>query len=161
MSGTARIRRARPADAAALARLRLAFRGEVAPAREEAGLFLDRCERWMAERLGGGEWRAWVAAGGDTVVGSAWLRLVDKLPNPGEEPEWHGYLSSLYVAPQWRGAGLGSALLQVCLEECDRRGVDAVLLWPTPQSRSLYLRHGFAVRDDLLQRRDLTGSVPR
>jgi hypothetical protein len=28
-----------------------------------------------------------------------------------------------------------------------------VLLWPTPRSRSLYLRHGFATRDDVLERR--------
>jgi hypothetical protein len=31
--------------------------------------------------------------------------------------------------------------------------VDATILWPTPASRTLYLRHGFAVRDDLLERR--------
>lgn len=29
------------------------------------------------------------------------------------------------------------------------RRVDAVILWPTPASRTLYDRHGFAVRDDL------------
>lgn len=147
------IRRARPADAAALARLRLAFRGEVEPAREDPGAFLVRCERWMAERLGAGDWRAWLATADGTQVGTVWLRLLEKLPNPVAEPEWHGYVSSLYVAPEWRGSGLGSRLLRASLEECRRRGVDAVLLWPTPRSRSLYLRHGFEVRDDLLERR--------
>ncbi|MGH7579428.1 MAG: GNAT family N-acetyltransferase, partial [Gemmatimonadales bacterium] len=82
-----------------------------------------------------------------------WLQLLDKLPNPVDEPERHGYVSSLYVRPAFRGAGLGSALLSACLEACDGAGVDAVLLWPTPASRSLYLRHGFAVREDLLERR--------
>jgi ribosomal protein S18 acetylase RimI-like enzyme len=149
----AAIRRARPGDAPALARLRLAFRGEVEPLQEDEGTFLVRCEQWMAERLGGADWRAWVAEAEAALVGTAWLRLVEKLPNPVAEPEWHGYVSSLYVVPEWRGAGVGSALLRACLEECERRMVDAVVLWPTARSRSLYLRHGFAVRDDLLEHR--------
>ena len=80
-------------------------------------------------------------------------QLLEKLPNPVAEPEWHGYVSSLFVCPDARGAGLGSRLLGAALAECDRRGCDAVVLWPTPRSRSLYLRHDFAVRDDLLERR--------
>lgn len=87
------------------------------------------------------------------VVGTVWLQLIQKLPNPVAERELHGYISSLYVTPEHRGAGVGTLLLRAVLEECDARGVDAVLLWPTPKSRSLYERHGFAVRSDLLERR--------
>jgi hypothetical protein len=31
--------------------------------------------------------------------------------------------------------------------------VDAVILWPTARSRSLYLRHGFTAPDDIMQLR--------
>jgi hypothetical protein len=44
-------------------------------------------------------------------------------------------------------------LLGACLRECETRAVDAVVLWPTPASRTLYFRHGFAVREDLMERR--------
>jgi hypothetical protein len=37
--------------------------------------------------------------------------------------------------------------------EAETIGVDRLVLWPTPESRTLYERHGFAVRDDLLERR--------
>ena len=57
------------------------------------------------------------------------LRLTG-LP-PVAEPEWHGYVSSLFVRPDARGAGLGTRLLGAALAECDRRGCDAVVLWPT------------------------------
>jgi GNAT superfamily N-acetyltransferase len=87
------------------------------------------------------------------MVGTVWLQFLEKLPNPVAEPERHGYVSSLYVRPDFRGAGLGSALLSTCVETCRRYEVDAVLLWPTPASRSLYLRHGFEPREDLLERR--------
>lgn len=65
-------------------------------------------------------------------------------------------MTSLYVQAEHRGAGLGWALLDACLRECEARAVDAIILWPTPASRTLYLRHGFAVRDDLLERRRWT-----
>jgi GNAT superfamily N-acetyltransferase len=75
------------------------------------------------------------------------------LPNPGVELEWHGYLSSLYVHGLALERGIGSALHIAAPDECDARGVDAVMLWPTPESRRLYTRHGFTVRDDVMSRR--------
>jgi GNAT superfamily N-acetyltransferase len=147
------LRAAVPSDAEALARLRFAFRADLeAPAEAEAA-FLARCLPWMASRLASGPWRSWVLEQSGELVGTVWLQLLEKLPNPAAEPEWHGYISSLFVRPEARGHRLGSRLLAAALAECDRRGCDAVLLWPTPRSRSLYQRHGFAVRDDLLERR--------
>jgi GNAT superfamily N-acetyltransferase len=148
------IRVAGSGDATALAGLRHEFRSGLAPAAEAEPAFLERCTGWMAHRLvTGSPWRCWVADTGATIVGTVWLQLIEKLPNPVAEPEHHGYVSSLYVRPTHRGDGLGSALLGACLQECERLELDAVVLWPTPASRSLYLRYGFAVRDDLLARR--------
>lgn len=148
------LRAARPEDAPGLARLRYEFRSDIESPGEEAQAFIARCNGWMAKRLADhGAWLAWVLAGSDDLYGMIWLQLVEKLPNPVAEPECHGYVTSLYVGPACRGTGLGSALLRAALDECDRREVDAVFLWPTPASRSLYERHGFGARDDLLVRR--------
>jgi GNAT superfamily N-acetyltransferase len=147
------IRAAVARDAAALAALRYEFRGGITPPVEAEAAFLERCTGWMRARLAAAAWRCWVAEVGDTMVGTVWLQFLEKLPNPVAEPERHGYVSSLYVRPDFRGAGLGSALLSTCVETCRRHEVDAVLLWPTPASRSLYLRHGFEPREDLLERR--------
>jgi N-acetylglutamate synthase-like GNAT family acetyltransferase len=148
------IRPARSSDAPALARLRYEFRaGDDSPVQAEAD-FLTRCTAWMEPRLApGGTWRCWLAEEAGRPVGTIWLKLIEKLPNPVGERERHGYVSSLYVVPSSRGAGLGSRLLEVCLEACEAEHLDAVFLWPTPRSRSLYERHGFAVADDLLERR--------
>jgi len=86
-------------------------------------------------------------------VGSIWLQLIEKLPNPVGHPGFHGYVSSVYVVPELRNAGIGSALLEACLAEADGLELDAVFLWPTERSRRLYQRHGFVVPDDLLERR--------
>lgn len=141
-------------DVPTLARLRYEFRaGHDTPTESQAD-FLARCSAWMDARLvPGSAWSCWLAEEAGRAVGTIWLQRIEKLPNPVEEAERHGYVSSLYVTPSSRGAGVGSRLLDACLEACQAEEMDAVILWPTPRSRSLYLRHGFAMGDDLLERR--------
>ena len=146
-----RIRRAVPTDAPALARLRCEFRAALNEVREAEAAFLDRCTAWMAVRLEPeARWRCWVVEREGVIRGNVWLQIVEKLPNPVDEPEQHGYVSNLYVQPFLRGSGVGTALLERCLRECQECRVDAVVLWATPKSRTLYERHGFAVRDDVM-----------
>lgn len=148
------VRRAEPSDAAALARLRYDLRTGIAAAVEGEEAFLARCTAWMAVRLlPESGWRCWVYEERGQVVGSAWLEVIEKLPSPGAEGERHGYITGLYVADSARGRGVGSRLLEECVWEAETIGIDKLVLWPTPDSRSLYVRHGFAVRDDLLERR--------
>ena len=148
------IRLAEATDAADLAQLRFKFRAEQDPATEAEADFLARCNAWMAVRLApGSQWRCWIAEEAGRLVGTIWLQIIEKIPNPGVEAENHGYISNLYVKPSRRSAGLGSMLLDTCLRFCEKEAVDAVILWPTPRSRPLYERYGFAVRDDLLEQR--------
>ncbi|MFL5404069.1 MAG: GNAT family N-acetyltransferase [Gemmatimonadales bacterium] len=155
------IRRATSEDAAELARLRYGFRTERRLPTEAAPAFIGRCHAWMSARLApDAAWRCWVAAVRSELVGTLWLQLIEKLPNPADERELHGYISSVYVVPSRRNAGIGTALLTACLGECDAWGLDALFLWSTPDSRRLYQRHGFALRDDLLDRRLQGGPGP-
>jgi GNAT superfamily N-acetyltransferase len=155
----AAIRPAGPGDAATLARLRYAFRAELGQASEPLEAFLARATPWMAVRLQpGSSWRAWLAEAADgAAAGCAWLQFIEKVPNPGDEEELHGYVTSMYVVPAARGAGVGAALLEAALGACRDAGVDSVLLWPTSRSRPLYGRFGFGQPDDLLELRLGTG----
>jgi GNAT superfamily N-acetyltransferase len=155
MSGTGwQIRAATADDAEELARLRFTFRAEWQPATEPEPEFVGRCTPWMRERLmAGSRWRCWVAVAEGQLVGTTWLQVIEKLPNPGGESELHGYVSSVYVTPELRSSGVGTALVTACLRACDELRLDVVFLWSTPDSRRLYQRHGFDLRDDLLDRR--------
>jgi len=157
------VRLATAADAAALARLRFEFRAEQHPVLESEREFTTRCVAWMRPRIGpSSRWRIWVLenAGppsrrGESALegglaGMLWVQIVEKIPNPGSEPELHAYVSSFYVRAPARNAGCGSRLLQSALDECRAFHVDSVFLWPTARSRPLYQRHGFHVSDAVL-----------
>jgi GNAT superfamily N-acetyltransferase len=147
------IRRATPIDAAALASLRYQFRAAaLAVSNEPQADFVNRCTAWMTPRLcEGGPWLAWIAEAGGAPVGQVWLQILEKLPNPGLEPESNGYITNVFVEPAARGFGVGERLVEAAMAECRARHLDSVILWPTERSRTLYARHGFAVRDDLVE----------
>jgi GNAT superfamily N-acetyltransferase len=147
------IRPAGPADAPALAEMRYAFRSEMAVPTEPETQFLERVARWLADRLGGGVWTAWMACAPGEPVGLVLVQLIEKVPNPVPEAEDIGYVSSLYVRPRWRGRGIGGRLLTTALDFCRRSGVDNVVLWPSPRSIPLYQRHGFRSVGEVMELR--------
>jgi GNAT superfamily N-acetyltransferase len=146
------IRLARASDALMLASFRYLFRSSLDRARENQEDFVQRCSLWMQERLKKDIcWKCWIAEQDQTLVGNLWVQLIEKIPNPAVEPEYHAYVTNFYVCDEARGRGIGSRLLATAIEWIKAQDVEAIILWPTQRSRSLYLRHGFAVRADLLE----------
>ena len=142
------------ADAPALAALRYEFRASLLAPAETRADFVARCAAWMAGKLRdpGSGWHCWVARRDSALVGHLWLRLIDKIPNPVAEKEWHAYVTNVYVLPELRGQGVGGRLVACAREWCVSHAVDSIILWPTAESRSLYERHGFRVGDDIMAR---------
>lgn len=152
MAINAAIRRAGSLDISKLARMRYEFRAEHAPATEDAGEFLPRCEQWMRERLvSGGLWHCWVLDNGTEIIGCIWIGVIEKIPNPAPEAEHHAYITNFYIVKEARDLGLGSRLLEVALDWCRETHAHAAVLWPSDKSRSLYERNGFSVHDDVLE----------
>src|SRR5437762_1773840 len=153
-----RIRLARSTDSHALAELRYRFRTETEPAAETKPRFLRRCASWMKKRFRSGAypWRCWVLDDGKQLLGHVCVQLFEKMPNPVNEPEAHAYQTNLYVVPEIRGRGLGRKLLNKALSWCRAQGADAVILWATAESKSLYRRCGLLEPADILELRDDT-----
>jgi GNAT superfamily N-acetyltransferase len=146
------IRQATAADTAALARLRYDFRTSLSATDEGEEVFIERCRLWMQSRLAAnGPWRCWVAEAEQKIVGHLWVKLIEKIPNPTTESEYHAYITNFYVIEASRAQGIGSMLLTPALDWIREQDVYAVILWPTEESRSLYQRHGFADPEDLME----------
>ena len=147
------VRMGTAADAPRLAALRLEFRAAIGTPEEDDAAFLARCTAWMEARLSpGSAWRAWLAEREGEILGTVWIELIEKMPNPIAEPEENGYLTNFYVVPRAQGMGIGTALLGAALSWCRDRQVHAVILWPTKRSRPLYERHGFASPAALMEK---------
>ena len=98
-------------------------------------------------------WRCWVIDDGKQLLGHVCVQLFEKMPNPVNEPEAHAYLTNFYVVPEMRGRGLGMKLLNKALSWCRARDADAVILWATAESKSLYRRCGLREPADILELR--------
>ena len=153
--GRLRIREATSADWDALSEMRYRFRTEVGSSTETKSRFVRRCTSWMKKIFGADSraWRCWVIDDGKELLGHVCVQLFEKMPNPINEPEAHAYLTNFYVVPEMRGRGLGGKLLNKALSWCRAQGVDAVILWATAESKSLYRRSDFTESADILQAR--------
>jgi GNAT superfamily N-acetyltransferase len=156
-----RIRQATRADARALARLRYEFRGPRATAAEPEDAFVERCALWLDDELARADgWRCWVLLDREEIVGHLWLCEIPKIPNPVPgEPEHHAYISNFFVRDEYQARGEGTRMMETALAWCRDHDIDSVVLWPTTASRSLYLRHGFAPPERLLELRLATSTT--
>lgn len=75
------------------------------------------------------------------LVASGWEML--ERQHPRKPP--HFYLAVLGTDPAAQGRGLGSAVLQGVLEQCDQDGVGAFLESSKERNIAFYARHGFRV----------------
>ena len=147
-----KIRLATESDALMLARLRYEFRLLFHQIREDEAAFVDRCTVWMRERLRSESlWKCWIAELQETAIGNVWVQLVEKIPNPIEEPEHYIYLTNFYVREQHRSHGVGSMLLSEVLDWSKSRNIETIILWPSGRSKPFYMRRGFTTAEDLMQ----------
>ena len=90
---------------------------------------------------------------GKQLLGHVCVQLFEKIPNPVNEPGRHAYLTNFYVVPEMRDQGLGKKLLNKALSWCRTRETDAVILWATLKSRSLYRRCDLVEPTDIFELR--------
>jgi GNAT superfamily N-acetyltransferase len=149
--GDVMVRRAGPADAAALGAMRAAQRRELHGGEEsEFRRFEADCAAFFARELASGDpWLiGWIARAGAAPVGSSVLTLLPTLPRLGSRGTIDGRVRDVYVAPQYRRRGLGRALTLCVVEEARRRGVDRLALGTSTMGRPLYESLGFVAKDD-------------
>lgn len=103
-----------------------------------------RYRRWMRPRLRSGEVVGFVAqSSGRTPVGSGLVWFRSDQPRPKIPTLTIPYILSMYTSPEWRGKGIGSAIVHRLVAACRERGYPSVVLHASEQGRSVYRRLGF------------------
>ncbi len=147
------LRRATAADSDVLGSMRAAQQGEIMEVSEVAvvAAFADACRAFFAAELGAAEpWvLAWLAEVDATAAGVAVLTLAPGMPrfgSPDAGPD--GRIRNVYVAPEFRGRGLGRALTLAAIAAAEELGVSRLVLGASAAGRSLYEALGFVATDD-------------
>ena len=72
-----------------------------------------------------------------------YLQCVDKVPHPGGIHRAWGYVTNSYVVSHQRGQGIGQQLLDLLIDVARARGLEFLIVWPSQDAMSFYLRAGF------------------
>lgn len=131
------VRRAGVADVAVLAELR--------------GIDEDQFEAyagWVAAHAG--SHLPFVAEIDGHVVGSAWLLVAERVPGNGSLDRRYGDVQSVLVREEYRGRGVGGALMAAILTEARTRGLLHVTVHSSRRAVDFYVRNGFGHHRQLL-----------
>jgi GNAT superfamily N-acetyltransferase len=88
-----------------------------------------------------------IALAGEVLLGSASLVRHDLSSRPNLTP----WLARVYVAPEHRRQGVGTALVSRAVAEAEQLGVEKLYLY-TPDKERFYARLGWSVRERLKYR---------
>lgn len=146
------VRAAAPTDLESLAALNEEWAAPAPPATAvERVEFVRTLERWMGE--GGESVVCLVAELEGTLVGMAWLIIFERVPDIRDQRRRTGDLQSVFVRPDFRGAGVGRQLISGLVAVADELGIPRVTVSANSRSASLYESQGFVATPTLLERR--------
>ena len=139
-----------PDDAETLAALQWRWRVEEwsgHPVVDRVG-FTEALRAWLAEHAT--SYLPFLARVDGSVAGMAWLGAIDSVPTPPQLRRLRGHVQSVYVVPELRDRGVGSALLLRLIDEARSRGFEYLLVHPSERAFPFYRRHGFSGSGDFL-----------
>ena len=145
------VRSAQPDDVAGLAALKEAWAQLSRPVSEsERREFAEDLAAWM--RSQGQALECHVAEIDGELVGMAWLVLFERVPDIHDRTRLTGDIQSVYVLPQYRQQGIGSALVRSLTDAADERGVLRVTVSANAAAAAMYSATGFVTAPYLFER---------
>jgi GNAT superfamily N-acetyltransferase len=127
----------------ALARLRALWRDE-----DLSEVYLTDFRSWF-RRERPSRW-FWLAADESEPIGMVNVKLFERMPSPDRPPSRWGYLANLFVVPDKRHHGVGTALVEAAVARARAEDLARLVLAPSESSVPLYRRQGFRPATDLL-----------
>jgi len=146
-----RMSRAHAEDTAGLARLLwLDTRGEE-PAQPSVDAFAAELAQWWSAHQDS-HLAFVVRLRRPEIVGMAWVALVPRVPRPGATSRLSADIQSVFVVPEHRGRGIGSALVEAAAEHAAHLGSLRVTVHSGRRAIPVYERLGFESSGRLLSR---------
>lgn len=97
--------------------------------------------------------KVFVAEQDGVLIGMLNLMVFQRMPKPRKEASCWVYLGNVYVLPQHRNVGTGRRLVEAAIEFSQNIGAARMVLAPSADSRSFYVRLGFQPAQELVIRK--------
>ena len=144
-------RKAAPAAALLLARMRWDFRAEGGEVPVETFDAFER--RFLAHFITGvadGTWTRWIAEADGLIVSTMSIHKISPVPRPCRTSDQWGYVTDCYTVPAYRNQGVGAALLAHVIAWAREQDFEELIVSPAERAKPFYERAGFGVDDDFL-----------
>jgi len=89
------------------------------------------------------DYRYFIVEEESLVVGGCGLSTFRIPPQASQEKGIYGYVSNMFIEPDFRRRGLGRALLKYVIQECKKEGIGLLLLHASKEGFPLYSLEGF------------------
>lgn len=105
---------------------------------------------WLEPRLRDGRYFGYVLEVDGKVAASCGLEIVDWPPSPRHPNEARrGYVSNVFVEPEFRRRGYGRLLMEAAAAEFERLGISYAYLHATDAGVPLYLQLGWQITNEM------------
>lgn len=143
------IERAGPDEVRGLARLKWMDRAADDADTAEFDSFVEALGSWWQSHQD--THSAFVAQIEGATVGAAWVALLPRVPSPGASNRLSADIQSVFVVPEHRGGGVGTALVDAATAHAHSAGASRVTVHSSERAVAVYQRLGFAGSPKLLQ----------
>ncbi len=123
----------------------------IAPSQNIDEELLTFFHKYMAD----GRMIEWVAEDQGVIVATTAIIFYEFPPIFTNKSGVKGYVANVYTAPDYRGRGIATALLDRAVAEAKRRGVEQLWLGASRMGRPVYLKYGFTETDEWLELNDV------
>jgi GNAT superfamily N-acetyltransferase len=113
-------------------------------------------EPWVRERLTDGRYVGLFLEEDTTILAACGIFFADFPPHFLDPNPIRAYLLNFYTAPEARGLGLATQLLQQAVEVCKGNNVRVITLHASKFGRSIYEKFGFTQNNEMILRPTLT-----
>lgn len=109
-------------------------------------------EPWVRQRLEDGRYLGLLLEESTHVLAGVGIFFADFPPHWMDPQPVRAYVLNVYTAPEARGKGYATLLMEAVLAECGKRNTPTVVLHASPLGRPVYERLGFTPSDEMLLR---------
>lgn len=107
--------------------------------------------RFYEDKLADGSLVEWMLEENGKIIATAAILFIEFPPTYTNMTGVKGYITNMYTAPEYRGKGIASQLLDKLIDEADQRGIHQIWLRASSLGKSVYKRFGFAETDGYME----------